>query len=811
MNNLAKILVIEIYNKLMNQSMKLKYLLFGGIALLMAACADDSLNSGNDNGTSTDPTDASVLSKASYTVGGGDQNRATNLGRYGSGTRSSFGFGIPEYSIPSVDGVAELPVNNYRDLTGDRYLIPKGRIHSEELSFNGSGEKTIYIQGKLTGSINMRGKVILLPGGEINASLNGGSFELTICEGAIATINSNISDACKAVYNYGELELPYGGTLSNGNTLYGSKNSKTYIGSTGDWYANGNIDVAGTVEVNGKIIFQNSYKKNICRLIAKEILINNNVPLYTTCVEAETIELQNDNCDVIFYDYGTADFNLIKNPNKKSSFFAIWDQADENVKALVTTKEITVGNEATITSLFHENVYLNLKEGSSLDPENIILWSANAVNNENLVIPVGNGCSEGYNVDGDPEPEPEPSLDQVFEVDPITHDHDSDKTDEHRRHLSATSLTFDGAGNIYASYHMRGGNWGNDTYDKDDIEGCIERWSFSPEGIEIGNWMWTNEFDFNHIILDGNYVVTVGHKGGETQIEHNGKKYTDFGGIIGRMPTGIWENNWDADDELTREDFQYKYLTTEVPLYGDYFNPNQGTTTNQIIDYKSAGDGNCVVRLGNEYFVATSAGYGKISAKEDDLFKRIKDEDGNVEFVSTPGSSKYLVNDGNNVHVLYLNARPQNNSEANTSFSASLATMATSVFPAKVDNPKTMGANVTPVDGKNVIAVKDDVVYACLSKGGLQIGDGSPITFSDAEDGSRSVNGVAVDDKYIYVANGSYITVLDKATHTKVVERKGNTKNVSANFVEVNEIDGVRYIFVAFGQEGIKVYKFNEV
>lgn len=304
--------------------------------------------------------------------------------------------------------------------------------------------------------------------------------------------------------------------------------------------------------------------------------------------------------------------------------------------------------------------------------------------------------------------------------------------------------------------------------------------------------MWTNEFDFNHIILDKdkNIVITVGHKGGEKEINGTNGKYTDFGGIIGKMPTGVWAQDWDADDELSRDDFEYKYLTTEVPLY-DKINPTLK------VDYESAGDGNCVIKVGERYFVATSAGYGVI----DSNFKRIKDNDGEVLFTSTPGSSKYLVEDNGQIYLMYLNDRAENGSQQNTKFGATLATMSVNQFPTTTT---TMG-DVTPVDGKNVIAVDNGVVYACLSMGGLQIGG----KIIPADDLHGAVNGVAVDDEFIYVANGNFISVLDKTTHKVVVERKGNTEKVSANFVEVHNIDGQKYIFVAFGQDGIKVYKYK--
>lgn len=778
--------------------MKSKLFLVGATMLLFAACSQEPTGKqGEDN----DPVQVE-LSKASYTIGGGDNSRVSNYAFSGYNTRSIEGFEIPAYPTDE-----EINANNPKELrnatSSDTYCIVTGDY--DNYYVNAANQpSTLYVKGNFKGGFNGGTWTVYV--------LEGGSFEyvggnigdgITICNwGKFTTsgdfsLNSNQFVSTGDVWINGTLTCPSGAKYYCEGTTYAKRlsiNSGSKIEScsfvvgdpdnypTPDQWGNVAWDAQGVIAFDG-----------------------GNFELHTCYIQAGYINMgAHNNLHLTLEENGRIDTKYLKIDPKQNNQKIV----TLGSTAVVCVSEIFLNqnfqqNEEKLLPNFATGVHLQDVEsihenGNANDPELYDIPTDGGINNPDFNM-TGYGCSPGY---GDPEdePEPTPSLDLVIQVESVTHDHDIDKSDPNRRHLSATSLTFDGNGNIYASYHMRGGNWANDTYDKDDIEGCIERWEFDGETVGIGNWMWTNEFDFNHIIIDQEYVITVGHKGGEKEIVgQNGQKHTDFGGIIGKLPQGIWARNWDAENELTREDFQYKYLTTEVPLMGDYENES-GNVTNQKVDYQSAGDGNCVVKVGDRYFVATSAGYGVI----DSDFKRIKDDKGNVLFHSTAGSSKYLVVDNGQVHVLYLNDRAVNGSLQTTSFGATLASMSVDAFPAE-GTTTSMQNNVSPVDGKNVIAVDNGVVYACLSKGGLQAGD-EIITFGE----ERSVNGVAVDDAYIYVANGSYISILDKNTKQVVVERKGNTKNVSANFVEVKEYNGAKYVFVAFGQEGIKVFKFVE-
>ncbi|MCH5178667.1 MAG: hypothetical protein J1F13_03195 [Prevotellaceae bacterium] len=811
----------------MKRKFNFKLFALCSVALAFAACSDDNYT-GRTSGD--DLTDVSTLKTASYLVGGGDQTRVANTGywhSFSSRAASEYDYGWPkEISILEEDFCHPDNAKNIADVTNDdnnnpavAYYVPAGTTVKDKNvpnNYNGS----IYIEGTYEGSLGTGGACTIYVAKEGSLKLTGQNFNNAILynKGTVEWVYGIDGVKINKVYNAGNIIIN-GSTPSNMD-FYSKGGNIVITGSWVNFESNILCDHTILVTADNFKVQTGSTLKDICAIQATGTveIVND---LIIGSIDANKIKFEG--AKILLHPNGYVHAKEIEIPNSGCVIKAYDEQSPGVVKCDdVLTINLTNDklHEAIGLGVYLETPRIfNTGQGYGDIDMATLEWVYGQNPNERMTLTTASG--EGYInsgvslsqptcgaevVEPDPLPNPDlsiPRLDLIIAVNPSIHDHDVDKTDEHRRHLSATSLTFDGDGNIYASYHMRGGNWAGDTYDKDDIEGCIERWSFDGENIEIGNWMWTNEFDFNHIILDGDKVITVGHKGGETEIEHNGKKYTDFGGIIGRMPTGVWEQNWDATDELKREDFEYKYLTTEVPLMGDFENES-GNVTNQKVDYKSAGDGNCVVRAGDYYYVATSAGYGVVAAT-DSVFKRIKDETGKVLFTSTPGSAKYLVvNDDKTVNVLYLNDRAENGSEETTHFKATLAKITD--FPSVVSTTTEMPEEVTPVDGKNVIAVDGEDVYACLSKGGLAKNGELFATFGE----ERSVNGVAIDDKYVYVANGSYITVLDKETAGVVVERKGNTKNVSANFVEVKDYNGQKYVFVAFGQDGIKVFKFTE-
>lgn len=138
-----------------------------------------------------------------------------------------------------------------------------------------------------------------------------------------------------------------------------------------------------------------------------------------------------------------------------------------------------------------------------------------------------------------------------------------------------------------------------------------------------------------------------------------------------------------------------------------------------------------------------------------------------------------------------------------------------------LENPQsyTTEGKVGVVDGKNTIAVDGTNLYVCQGDGGLVRYDaqGNGTVLFDAPAGSKDhkiigrVNGVAVDNNYIYVACGGYgLVVLDKtkAKGENVVARRrafydGKESYNSANYVTLYK----DYICVAYGRSRVQIFK----
>ena len=241
-----------------------------------------------------------------------------------------------------------------------------------------------------------------------------------------------------------------------------------------------------------------------------------------------------------------------------------------------------------------------------------------------------------------------------------------------------------------------------------------------------------------------------------------------------------------------------------------------------------------------------------------------------IYFVKTPGSAKHLCHyypsSGSGFSFLYLTQPFPSDYNGNTPLPASLINFSMdqgSGTLCGMDSDKTgngksilnskdfdittwsptvnqmkVSEMVYPIDGKNVLANLNGRLYACLGKGGLYVRknvttmEGSSVVedtikFTDAKDGegSRPVNGVFVEesenfnDGFIYVANGACLTILDRETLEQVAEYSayipGKVEDASANYVHVVRTDTQtngkcpdRLITVAYGQAGVKVFKF---
>ena len=215
----------------------------------------------------------------------------------------------------------------------------------------------------------------------------------------------------------------------------------------------------------------------------------------------------------------------------------------------------------------------------------------------------------------------------------------------------------------------------------------------------------------------------------------------------------------------------------------DKTNPNNGIDANSVVKYK------------DNFVLATNKGYQVYNSTFTLRTPHLTTND--VKFVAVGNDKLYGL-------------------EANGTTTGTV-----NIFDnINLENPQsyTTEGKVGVVDGKNTIAVDGTNLYVCQGDGGLVRYDaqGNGTVLFDAPVGEKNkiigrVNGVAVDNNYIYVACGGYgLVVLDKnkAKGENVVARRrafydGKESYNSANYVTLYK----DYICVAYGRSRVQIFK----
>lgn len=321
--------------------------------------------------------------------------------------------------------------------------------------------------------------------------------------------------------------------------------------------------------------------------------------------------------------------------------------------------------------------------------------------------------------------------------------------------LSATCIQPGENGKFYVAYHTNG----------KASTGAIEAISLANNTLTINESVQSANAtnDYNHILVDGGTLWVAGSQSG---------------------------NKSHADD-----------VTGVGPFMGQISLNGDGTFADQIkisaIDKKNTKlDANCVANFKNNHIVATTNGFTIFNAKMN------KWNEGSTE-------GKYLVTANDKLYALTVDGTltAYNDNEMQ-----------------EVAATYNVG-EISPKGNKAVIAV-DEVngdIYVCKGENGIsKISNGTASQFytcptftasnkaQNLEAGKNYVkgcaNGVYVAGNYVYVACGSYgLVVLDKTTGKEVCHRKAYNGK-SANFVTV---DDNNYIFVAYGQSRVQVFKLT--
>lgn len=678
----------------------------------------------------------------SYTIYSANSDRVHNFG-VGDTRAATDGFYMPdEVTIPDdaldlnlEDEWGNKPNLNYGNPKAGVYYVKAGE--TLETGLNLAGDITVFVAGTL--------KMSYLSSSNENSIyvLNGGNLVLP------SAITPGVS-----IFNYGNVKDSNGGvTVGEGAKLYSAVDidcSSFGVNDGAELYSKASI-TAENVRLNGNA--------KACSFVAAESLtINASGTIMTSHIKSQFIEMNSGN--IILDNNGLVEAHTLYLSNELTKISVDGSNAVVYASKYITNNSLWPKDtfSADIACVFEYVGVGNQYYSEEYSFNDLGLQ----VSDENQVAYVpATDCHAEFGVA--PELPTVTELVKVSEIDPLVPDHNHGS-------ISATCIQFGTDGTAYASYHLRG----------DGQKGCIEAIKDNGDsGLALGNYMISPDYDYNHILIDGDKIITIGN-------------HIKKGAFVGMLPTDFFAS------EGVREDFYVKELTTDERIYGnDESIDREGEYI--AIGYKNAGDGNCIVKHGENYLFTSYRGYGAITA---DSLKKVAGS-----FHSTDGSSKHIALSGDKAVILSLDSYNQNSSTA----SVESWSLSNGIFTQALAKYDAIGI-IAPVDGKNVVAIDGDDIYVCLSHGGLaRIRAGQVDTKSFGKSDSTAayagvpVNGIAINADHIYLAAGAFVIVLDKESMQEVCHYNAESKK-SANYIAVNNDK----IYVAYGEDGIMAFQLKK-
>lgn len=462
------------------------------------------------------------------------------------------------------------------------------------------------------------------------------------------------------------------------------------------------------------------------------------------------------NCQIVIGNHGVMSFNTLKTDN--------------------TSGQIVMGDDANNVAVIKADKFIY--DGD----ENINFISTPHTNNQTILAQLKESYKNGEKVDFD---------DLVFNADVQSYDYitgggaltpganfsyvlkDAYKVADQKKLMllstianydrdtqSATAIVPTDDNKVYVSYHTNGKDFG----------GSIDVAEMNGEQLTLRQRVQQAEagatYDFNHLNVINSKLYLAGSA--------KGKDGKQLGGAA----------------------------ISYAAIGGDgLLNVTEGLTS-QSLDNTVKGDANCVVPFGNNIAVASTLGY---SIYDPTLVKgTLTKTAGKAKFVAVNGSS--LVGLNYTSEIAAGDAEVQGEVQV---FDNSM----------KQKSSFNVGA-IAPNNGKNMIAIDSNGrIYVCKSAKGLMCYEnGNPAWTSEWTtpvshgDGNVSVdkrqgyiNGVAVDDNYVYVAAGAYGLVVLTKDGKEVTHKRIGTSGNSANYVAVK--NGL--IYVAYGKGRIQVFKLT--
>lgn len=815
------------------KAFNIKLATFSFAALLLASCSD----SNNDNGTEGSSIMNPKIVGSTVVSTTDAQTLATQVTNYkkkaASTTKATRTIDASNTDI--FEGVIDMPAEpavpaeaidlvsapQWTALSGNVFKISSGNIALTN-QFQMSNTATIYVESGATLTYNYWDggyKIIVLKGGKLVDSYG------------------NATKLCD-IDNYGTIEFSHD-RIDINHTFRTSKNLNVagkYLAISGKAYFGGNVttkalypggsttnikgdlqlgeneglkldavnEVPTKMNVDGKItakrleLTNGSILYSGCgAVINEEVYITDNTALHAKYLKCSKFT-QNSGAKLILSDqsYINCSGEFASYNNDTSYSILEGDDAKAVIKADKfffnngAPQNDDAGEEYFLVKMFSTpgknnpqivadgTFYVNGQKANVRFTDANMFVTNGVTKNEVVINPTTDCGNPGWtnpnpkpSPEPEPEPNPKPGLDLITTVEP-----------EHTHEISATGI-MPLNGYLYMSYHTNQNQKDNADYSHG---GCIEVMSpVKDDQAELKQYIYDSARD-----LDFNHILATKLNNDEYKIFLPGSS-NKKGAMLAYMD--IRKDHMLADESMEITSKEGDEVTIKQPLNYIQLKPATG-------DYKGY-DENCVVYNDNtnHLIVATTEGYTVYDATTMN----------EVETYSKPGKAKHLAIGNGKIVGLYLNER---NKDTKIGIPATIEII--NEKTEDFNDTKTFDTNVKiePNDGKNVIAVKDNKIYACLSSAGLYVYDMNgneqwhyqmPSPKNKEGNWKALCNGCFVDNNYVYLAYGSYgIVVIDKNTH-KVIAHRAVEK--SANYITVHN----GYIYVAYGRSRMQVFKLN--
>lgn len=800
------------------KAINIKLATFSFAAMLLASCSDS--NNILENG-GTSPIKTVVGSAVTSTTDA--QELASRITNY-KVQNTTASARTRAYAGSDWDGVT-VPVNAAK-IEKDEYnavinvtnnnniiLIPAG-VTIKTL-FNMEG-KTVYVAGTLDYESSDwwgKGEIRVLKGGKFigfkkqgNAGIEFLGQNKIINYGTIAAPQNatNLTIASQIVDNHGSLDLSGKNLILSNNAVLnvtGTLKAKTLSITNSEVYSGCSANISDFVYISNDSKLHVSYLhcKNFKQDSGGKVVVKDQ-----SMIECDNV-FMNLNSQQGTYALGETDAVCVIKA-AKLAFNAPGPDAENKIRCnmfatrgeragfIVDVPEdkiygITDDNEKTLDALSDGNHgQAKRPKDSSITEEghgvtlnndcNVFLSSSNEASKYVIKKTESEDCkTPGFN-DNKPQPD-KPKTDLIISVD-YDHTHD----------ISATGI-MDLDGYLYMSYHTN-------QEQKDNADnshgGCVEVLTpVENNKIRLLQYLYDSQR-----VIDFNHLLAVKLNNGEKKIflPGNSKKK---GALLSYMT--IKEDHMLATEskEITTADVDKDgnpIVKIVEPLQYAQLHP-------ATEEYKNGKyDENCVVynKEKDHLIVATTEGYVVYDANTMN----------EVDKIERPGKVKHVAIGDGKIVGLYLNDK-NHSSDDEVGATIEVINRIDEDFENSTKFNTTVG--IKPNDGKNVVSVRDNMIYVCQSGLGLYVynmkGEEQwhwqmPKAWNAKKNVYKALcNGCDVDDKYVYLAYGSYgLVVLDKNTHEVVAHRVASK---SANYVKVKD----NYIYVAYGRDRLQVYNLS--